>query len=268
LIRPLLDAIVAVMSRSWIGQIAILGGVVFALGLAGCFNRPPRHGTALLLEVQTSNLQSGDERQQTWNATLQALAKRVDRIGARFSIKPAGTNQILLKIATMPQQDFASLRRTLLRGGVLEFCLVEQRGSTLLSAEAAGSGHQNVSLKRKLPDGRTAEESYSIERPPEMIGGVKTAMVIRDSRGAPEIAFTLDAAGAKRFAEVTRDNVGRQLAILLDGELQTAPIIRSPIEQGSGVISGNYDLREAFELAGVLEAPLPAPVKIVHEEAF
>ena len=81
----------------------------------------------------------------------------------------------------------------------------------------------------------------------------------------PEIAFTMDDEGSKLFAEITKENIGHQLAIVLDGELYSAPVIQSEIPGGRGVINGSFDLREAFELANVLENPLEAPVKIMEE---
>ena len=85
--------------------------------------------------------------------------------------------------------------------------------------------------------------------------------------GKPEIDFELTSEGAVLFADVTRQNTGRQMAIVLDGELKSAPRINGPIEQGRGQITGDYDMREAFELANVLENPLEAPVRIVEENS-
>jgi preprotein translocase subunit SecD len=63
---------------------------------------------------------------------------------------------------------------------------------------------------------------------------VKNAMAVRGNLGEPQIDFTLTDEGAKRFGEVTRDNIGHRLAIVLDGELYSAPNIQSPIETGNG----------------------------------
>ena len=94
----------------------------------------------------------------------------------------------------------------------------------------------------------------------EMDGsGIKSAMVVRGNLGEPEIHFTLDSEGAERFGEITRENVHQRLAIILDGELYSAPVIQTPIETGSGQITGQFDNKEAFELANVLENPLRAP---------
>ena len=63
-------------------------------------------------------------------------------------------------------------------------------------------------------------------------------------------------------------NVDRRLAIVLDGELCTAPVIRSPIENGSGQISGHFDAREALELANLLEHPLEVPITLLESRPF
>ena len=84
----------------------------------------------------------------------------------------------------------------------------------------------------------------------------------------PKIAFKLDSEGASAFAKITQENVGKQMAILLDGELYSAPVIRTPILDGSGEISGgNMTEKEAFDLANVLQNPLEAPVQIIEERA-
>jgi len=101
-----------------------------------------------------------------------------------------------------------------------------------------------------------------VKKRPEMIGGIERAGLTRDNIGRPEIAFTLDPEAATKFGRITTDNVGHLLAIVLDGELQTAPVIRSPITGGNGVIEGTYTEQEAFTLRNVLENPLKTPVSI------
>jgi len=93
---------------------------------------------------------------------------------------------------------------------------------------------------------------------------LKRASVNYDNVGMPLIAFQFDGVGADIFGKVTSENIGRQLAIVLDGEVKSAPVIRSAI-YGSGVIEGNFDMQEAVALANVLENPLEAPAKILEE---
>jgi SecD/SecF fusion protein len=83
------------------------------------------------------------------------------------------------------------------------------------------------------------------------IGGTTT-----DHFGHQEIAITFNANGAKRFAEVTRDSIGKRLAIVIDGKLYSAPTIRSEIPGGKAVISGNFSKEEAKELVAKMNGAL------------
>jgi protein-export membrane protein SecD len=80
------------------------------------------------------------------------------------------------------------------------------------------------------------------------------------------VSFKFDNIGAKKFANATKDNVGRPLAIILDNEILSSPVIREPILTGSGQISGGFTVEEANQLAILLRAgALPAPMKIIEE---
>src|SRR5262252_2951027 len=101
-----------------------------------------------------------------------------------------------------------------------------------------------MSHVKTMPNGTKQVEKYLVKKRPEMTGGIKSAGVTRDSVGRPEITFTLDSTAADQFGRITRENVGRFLAIILDGELQTAPVIKNAIEGGNGVIEGDYTEQE------------------------
>ena len=82
------------------------------------------------------------------------------------------------------------------------------------------------------------------------------------------VSFTLDRVGAKKFGKATTENVGKQLAIILDGKIISAPSIREPILGGSGQISGNFTFQSATDLALLLRSgALPAPMKIIEERS-
>jgi SecD/SecF fusion protein len=86
--------------------------------------------------------------------------------------------------------------------------------------------------------------------------------------GEPVVLFKLDSEGSKLFAKMTRENIGRPLAIVLDGKVITAPVIRSEIGGGSGEISGSFTTQEATELALLLRAgALPVPLDVVEERS-
>ena len=85
-------------------------------------------------------------------------------------------------------------------------------------------------------------------------------------QGRPVVAFSFDGVGAARFCDVTTENVGRLLAIVLDGVVISAPRINGPICQGSGIITGSFTVFETQELALLLRAgALPVPLTVVEE---
>jgi preprotein translocase subunit SecD len=106
--------------------------------------------------------------------------------------------------------------------------------------------------KEKLYVGKTAAiTAKTIER----------AAVIKDPlTGNPEIAISFTKEGKKQFAELTRANVGRRLAIILDGKIQNAPIIRDEISGGKAVITGNFTETEAKELASKINTVQAPPL--------
>jgi SecD/SecF fusion protein len=96
---------------------------------------------------------------------------------------------------------------------------------------------------------------------------VTDAQAAFDQRtGEPVVTFRFDAAGTRRFAEITRDNVGRPFAVVLDTIVRAAPIIREPIVGGSGQISGQFTPEQANEIAILLRAgQLPARITVVED---
>jgi preprotein translocase subunit SecD len=109
---------------------------------------------------------------------------------------------------------------------------------------------------------------YVVERRPIMTGDVLTDARVQPggSLEGPAVSFVLDAQGARLFGDATTSNVGRQLAIVLDGYVQSAPVIREPITGGHGQISGRFTFEEAQDLANVLRnGALPAPLTLQEE---
>jgi SecD/SecF fusion protein len=119
----------------------------------------------------------------------------------------------------------------------------------------------------ELP-GQSDDEIYRLERPIAMEGKHvrKATMVLQQQTGLPVVNFVLDKTGGRIFADMTRENIGRPLAVVLDGEVITAPVIRSAITTGSGEISGGFSAVEAGDLAMLLRAgALPAALDVIEE---
>lgn len=112
--------------------------------------------------------------------------------------------------------------------------------------------------------------SYRVERQIAMEGRhVRNAnMVLQAQTGMPVVNFTLDKTGGRVFGDMTQENIGRALAVVLDDEVITAPVIRSAITTGSGEISGAFNAVEATDLAMLLRAgALPAALDVIEERS-
>ena len=204
---------------------------------------------------------------------VEVLRRRVDRFGvAEPIIQPYGKDRIMIQLPGLSEADKESAQKQIQRAAFLEFRLVHERSDQLLEEIRNGlatvpPGYE-ILRERPRPNAKPGEiREVIVKKKPErgLTGSaIKSAMVVRGNLGEPQINFTLNSEGARVFGEITRENVGRRLAIILDGELYSAPVIQSPIETGRGQITGRFDVREAFELANVLENPLRAPLVIEY----
>ena len=126
-------------------------------------------------------------------------------------------------------------------------------------------------LAAKPEEGKEGEKLYSIylvRRAPELTGGVITeAKATFGSQSVqPEVMMTMNSEGTSKWARITGANIGKRIAIVLDGSVYSAPVVQSKIPNGNSVINGIGSLEEAKDLEIVLKAgALPAPVRIIEE---
>lgn len=215
-------------------------------------------GTSFLVRMNTNDLSQPTEASGALSEAVEVLRKRVDKFGvAEPLIQPEGNDRILVQLPGLSADEQEAAKNQIQKAAFLEFRLVHQNSDEDIRDGVVQPGYEILRRKQRNRDGKEVTEIVEVKKKPEMTGsGIKSAMVARGTLGEPEIHFTLDDAGAKRFGEITKENVGRRLAIILDGELYSAPVIQSPIETGSGQITGHFDQKEAFELANVLQNPL------------
>jgi len=237
-------------------------------------------GTSFLVEMQTSALSEGQtnaipsqQRQESLERAIEVLRTRVDKLGvAEPVIQPSGDNRILIQLPGLAESDKQQARENIQKAAFLEFRLVHPESDKLLAQNIIEPGYEILRMEEKVGKAKqTVLIPYLVKRKAErgLTGKyLKRALPSRHHvTGQPNIEFELDAEGAKLFADITRAHVKERLAIVLDGELYSAPVIEEPIEGGRGVISGNFDPKEANNLANILENPLEAPVSIVEERA-
>ncbi|MES2677118.1 MAG: protein translocase subunit SecD [Pseudomonadota bacterium] len=112
----------------------------------------------------------------------------------------------------------------------------------------------------------TGGRTYLIKKAPILTGDLLVDANATFYEGQPAVSFKFNYLGARKFAEITTDNIGRIFAIVLDGKIITAPKINSVITGGTGVISGSFTTEDANNLALLLRAgALPAPIEVIEE---
>ena len=146
--------------------------------------------------------------------------------------------------------------------------VIQLSGNDKLIVELAGIKDPQKAIELI---GTTAKLEFRIKNKdgygPVLLEGsaLKTAGVSRDQVGMPSVSFELNSQGANTFAKITRENIGKQLAIMLDNKEQSAPTINSEINGGSGIITGRFSIEEANNLANLLKSgALPVEIKIVE----
>lgn len=196
---------------------------------------------------------------------VEVLRKRVDQFGvAEPVIQAEGNNRISIQLPGISEAQMADVETNISKVAYLEFYIVHENSDKLIKEGSTVPGYRIMTSERTLPDGKKDVHPYLVKKKPAMVGGISSAWPTRDNFGRPNIEFRLDAAHSDQFAEITAANIGKQLAVVLDGELQTAPVIRSEL-RGGGVIEGDYSDDEARTLVNVLQNPLQAPVHIIDK---
>lgn len=194
---------------------------------------------------------------QTIGQSIEIVRRRVDETGTNEPvIQRQGDDRILVQLPGL--EDPQRVKDLLGKTAKLSFHLV----SLELDSNLQGAGG-NFVLPLLDEPGRT----LALERRSMITGDMLVhAAYAQDQNGQSAVSFRMNATGAKRFCDVSRENVGRLFAIVLDSQIISAPVIREAICGGSGQISGNFSIKQANDLALLLRAgALPAPLKIMEE---
>jgi preprotein translocase subunit SecD len=199
---------------------------------------------------------------QAVDQSIQIIERRVNELGTvEPLIQREGTDRILVQVPGL--QDPTRLKQLLGKTAKLDFHMVD----TSVPAQQAAQGH--VPPEDEILYGTSAPKiPYLVEKRVLVSGADLTdAQPGFDPRTSePIVSFRFNTSGARKFAQVTQENVGKPFAIVLDNQVISAPVIREPILGGSGQISGSFTVQSANDLAILLRAgALPAPLTIIEE---
>lgn len=208
-------------------------------------------------EVQSSAVQQ----------SIEIVRRRIDETGTREpTIQRQGADRILVQLPGV--KDPERIKRLLGTTAKLNFHLLDQTNS---AASACGPGRRTPAGTMCLPSDEDQDVNgvpiqYLVKRRVMVAGDTLVDAQATFQDGQAVVSFRFDGVGARRFGDVTRQNVGQPFAIVLDRKVISAPVIREPILGGNGVISGNFTIQSAQDLALLLRAgALPAPLTVLEE---
>ncbi|MBU1808545.1 MAG: protein translocase subunit SecD [Candidatus Omnitrophica bacterium] len=239
------------------GNVIQKGKVNLGLDLQG--------GMHVVLKVDTTKLPL-DAKKDAIDRAMEIIRNRIDQFGVgEMSIQRQGTDNIIVQLPGVTDRDRAL--EIIGRTAHLEFKIVSDNIEDLKKA-IANEPVEGYELKY-LEGERAGKEPILVATDASLTGDLlvnaKTEFSSRGF-GEPYVSLSLNSKGAELFANVTATNVGKRLAIVLDGKVVSAPVIREAIPSGQAQISGNFSVNEANDLSVILRAgALPAPV-IVEEE--
>jgi len=242
---------------------------------------PPEKKIQLGLDIQGGTsflirLVQGDKQisKEMLEQAVEVIRKRVDYFGGGEPvISPVGNDRILVQIPGLSTEKIQEARQQLSRVAKLEFRMVYPDNGERLRGIDAGTEvippeFKIESYTPHAEEGRKPKEERLLVKKKSDLGGerVSGSNAYYGNEGwGVQLRFDND--GATQFGNITEKFKGFRFAIVLDGVIQSAPVIRDAIYGGSAQITGSFSEQEARSLASVLENPLQTPVSIEEERS-
>lgn len=190
--------------------------------------------------------------------SIEVLRSRIDSTGvSEPSIRRQGQNNIALEVPGI--EDPKLLKSLITKIAKLTFNIV-------VDNDVKSSNRDIIKVKGY----HNPEHSLLVHKQPVIRGDLlQSASVSFNNFSQPCVAFSFNSLGKKLLANVTTENKGKRLAIILDGKLLSAPVVNEPILGGEGIISGNFTIESASELSLLLKSgSLPTTIDIVEERSI
>jgi preprotein translocase subunit SecD len=209
-----------------------------------------------------------DRKDKAVSQALETIRNRIDQFGVSEPvIQREGINHIVVQLPGIkdPKRALELIGKT----ARLEFKLVDETASAATAIPGSIPDDTEIMLERNTDPktGALSETPLVVKKKAIITGDLLTDAQVRiDSEfNQPYVGIEFNSTGARLFDQATAANIGKRFAIVLDGNVYSAPVIRERISGGSAQISGTFSEKEAADLAIVLRAgSLPAPVKIVQ----
>ena len=242
---------------------------------------PPKEKIQLGLDIQGGTsflirLMGADKEvnKGMLDQAVEVIRKRVDVFGVSEPvISPVGNDRILVQIPGLDTAKIQEVREQLSRVAKLEFRLVFPDNGERL--RAIDDGKEVIPPEYRIEVYKMAAEANEKPREERLLVKKKADLGgdrVRESHAyygneGWTVQLKFDGEGAKQFGKITEQYKGHRFAIVLDGVIQSAPVIRDAIYGGDAIITGKFEEKEARGLASVLENPLQTPVSIEEERS-
>ena len=240
-------------------------------------------GAEFLLELKPkkdddgkSTVTSDSDFNKYRDAAIEVIRNRLESQKIyETEISPAGGRYISLKAPVVSKEEKLKLLNLIKMSAKLEFCLVNPKNDELVASYnslpdnekakfSAPVGYRKMDMLESKPGKKPQKLTYFIKMRPEMTGkNITNAGPTVDQFGQRYISLSFNSKGAAEFGKVTRENVQRQLAIILDGTLYSAPVIQGAIEGGQAQITGQFSKDEASNISNALvSGSLPVEIDV------
>ncbi len=213
--------------------------------------------------IAPSDVDLQARRTSAVDQSIEIVRRRIDETGTKeATIQRVGDDRILVELPGIddPERVKALIGKT----AKMTFQLVDMNASVTDARQGKVPAGDELLPSQEARPGAPGE--YVVRRRVMVSGDTLTDAQPTFNQNAPVVSFKFDSVGARRFADATRENVGKPFAIVLDNKVISAPVIKGPILGGQGVIEGSFTVQTANDLALLLRAgALPAPLTILEE---
>lgn len=213
------------------------------------------------IKLSYSDKQKEEMVQDALARSIEIVRRRIDALGTKEpSIQSQGGKYILVQLPGVDNPE--RIKELIGQTAKLTFHLVNEN----VSPEQMASGHA-PSGTEFLPYMDMPGQTIPVYSRVEVSGEtLKDSQADFDQNNMPVVSTVFDASGARRFAKLTTEHVNERFAIVLDGKVLSAPVIREPIPGGRGQISGGFTVQQAKDLSVLLRSgALPAPLQVIEE---
>ncbi|MBI3028203.1 MAG: protein translocase subunit SecD [Candidatus Rokubacteria bacterium] len=252
-------------SQSWNDALTVLNEFP-------AFDRKSADQSAGRILLALREREAATQRDLAVRQALETIRNRVDQFGvAEPTIQQQGENRILVQLPGI--QDPERAKALIGKTALLEFKMLDERTSVEDALAGRLPETSEVLYQRRVDKDTKVERKipYVVQKRTLLTGAELNRAEVQADPNSPgnwQVAIEFNAVGTRIFGEITEQNVGKLLAIILDGNVNSAPRINERIPGGRAVITGQFTIEDARDLVIVLRAgALPAPVKILEERS-